>query len=212
MTASSLHPPSSSAAMPDTASAEATSKARGPSLLDHEYDGIREYDNPLPGWWVMTFWASFFFSIGYTVHYHLTGHGKSVAQAYAEDLSTAREERAKQSLAEAPSEAVLGKLMADPELMQDAKGMFGQRCAVCHAGDGQGLIGPNLTDEHFIHGENGLMDIYAVVSHGVPEKGMPAWELQLQPIEVRKLVAYVGTLRGKHLSGKAPEGHLVEKR
>jgi cytochrome c oxidase cbb3-type subunit 3 len=212
VTTPSLHPPLSLTAADAEQTSGAKPSAEGASLLEHEYDGIREYDNPLPRWWVMAFWASFFFSIGYTVHYHLTGHGKSVAQLYEEDLRIARAERAKQSLAEAPSEAALGKLMADAELMQDAKVVFGQRCAVCHAAEGQGLIGPNLTDDHFIHGNNGLMDIYAVVSRGVPEKGMPAWDLQLQPIEVRKLSAYVGTLRGKHLSGKAPEGHPIEKR
>lgn len=208
----SAHPPSLAGPTRDDDARPETQAAGSASLLDHEYDGIREYDNPLPRWWVMAFWASFFFSIGYTVHYHLTGNGKSVAQLYEEDLRVAREERAKQSLAEAPSEAALGKLMADAELMQDAKVAFGQRCAMCHAAEGQGLIGPNLTDDYSIHGENGLMDIYAVVSHGVLDKGMPAWELQLQPIEVRKLAAYVGTLRGKNLPGKAPEGHLVEKR
>jgi len=209
MTTSSMHPSVSERA-DDQARHGATPEFPGPALLDHEYDGIREYDNPLPRWWVLAFWASFFFSLGYVVHYHLTGHGKSVAQSYEEDLRVAREERAKQTLGEAPSEAALGTLMADPDLMRDAKALFAQRCSVCHAADGQGLIGPNLTDDHFIHGDNRLMDIYAVVSHGVPEKGMPAWDLQLQPIEVRKLVAYVGTLRGKHLTGKAPEGHPVE--
>jgi len=98
------------------------------------------------------------------------------------------------------------------ELMQDAKTTFTARCAACHAAEGQGLIGPNLTDDHCIHGEGGLMDIYQVISHGVPTKGMPAWELQLKPIEVRKLAAYVFTLRGKNLPGKAPEGHPIAPR
>jgi cytochrome c oxidase cbb3-type subunit 3 len=215
MTSSSIHPPPATAvgdAASATAAPGAKSPAKGPALLEHEYDGIREYDSPMPRWWVMAFWATFFFSIGYTVHYHFTGHGKSVAEDYEDDLRIARAERAKQTLAEAPSELALGALMADPDLMQDAKVVFAERCAVCHAAEGQGLIGPNLTDDHFIHGENTLMDIYAAVSRGVPEKGMPAWDLQLQPIEVRKLSAYVGTLRGKNLSGKAAEGQPVPKR
>lgn len=179
------------------------------AVLDHEYDGIREYDNPMPGWWVAIFWASFVFSIGYLAYYHFTGRGQSVASAYDDEMRVAREERAKRSLGEAPSEASLAQLMADPELMKDANALFGQRCAACHAAEGQGLIGPNLTDSHWIHGEAKLMDIYRVVSQGVPAKGMPAWDLQLQPIEVRKLVAFVGTLRGKNLPGKAPEGQPV---
>jgi cytochrome c oxidase cbb3-type subunit III len=183
---------------------------REDELLDHEYDGIREYDNPMPGWWVKTFWASVLFAFAYVVYYYVSPHGMSVAAAYEEDMRVAREERAKQSLAEAPSEAVLGKLMADKELMQDAKVTFTQRCAQCHEAEGQGLIGPNLTDKHWIHGKGQLMDVYATVSHGVPAKGMPAWELQLQPIELRKLAAFIGTLRGKNLPGKGPEGSEVE--
>ena len=189
------------------------SKAPGQSrILAHEYDGIREYDNPLPGWWVAIFWASFVFSLGYLAHYHFTGRGQSVAGEYENEMRLSREERAKRSLGEAPSETALAELMADPELMKDARALFGQRCAACHAAEGQGLIGPNLTDAHWIHGDAKLMDIYEVVRQGVPAKGMPAWELQLQPIELRKLVAFVGTLRGKDLPGKAPEGKAVGAR
>jgi cytochrome c oxidase cbb3-type subunit 3 len=182
------------------------------SLLEHEYDGIREYDNPLPGWWVAIFWASFVFSLGYLAHYHLTGRGQSVASAYEDEMRLAREERAKRSLGEAPNESSLAELMADGQLMQDAKLEFGQRCAVCHGAEGQGLIGPNLTDGQWIHGKARLMDLYEVISQGVPAKGMPAWELQLRPVELRKLVAFVGTLRDKNLPGKAPEGELVGPR
>jgi len=210
MTTSSAHPPASLPA--ETPALDGSRPVGQESLLEHEYDGIREYDNPLPRWWVMIFWGSFFFSIAYVVHYHLSPRGTSVLASYEDEMRIAREERAQRSLAEAPSEATLGKLVADAELMQDAKAVFTQRCAVCHAAEGQGLIGPNLTDDHWIHGEGGLMDIYGVVSHGVPAKGMPAWELQLKPIELRKLAAYVGTLRGKNIQGKAPEGHSIEKR
>jgi len=190
---------------------EPTTTPNTARLLEHEYDGIREYDNPLPRWWVWLFWGSFFFSIGYVVHYHLTGQGKSVLVLYEEDARAAREQRAKESLKEAPSEAVLGRLMADKALMLDAKVTFVARCAQCHAAEGQGMIGPNLTDERCIHGDGSLMATYQVVSHGVPTKGMPAWELQLTPIELRKLVAYVGSLRGTNVSGKAPEGNECKK-
>jgi cytochrome c oxidase cbb3-type subunit 3 len=208
MTTSSVHP----ATLADAEAAPEAEKVQQGGLLQHEYDGIREYDNPLPGWWVAIFWGTFVFSIAYGVYYHVSPHGESVAVAYDAEMRLAREERAKQSLKEAPSEAVLGKLMVDAELMKDAKVTFEQRCAQCHAAEGQGLIGPNLTDDHVIHGDGSLMAIYNVVSHGVPNKGMPAWELQLQPIEVRKLAAFVATLRGKNLPGKAPEGRDVGKR
>jgi cytochrome c oxidase cbb3-type subunit 3 len=205
----STHPVPAIPAEP--AAQSAAERPQQPRVLEHEYDGIREYDNPLPGWWVAAFWASFVFSIGYAGHYHFTGNGQSVAALYEEDMRVAREERAKASLKEAPSEAALGALTADAQLMQDAKVIYTQRCVSCHASEGQGLIGPNLTDAHWIHGTGTLMDIYEVVSHGVVTKGMPAWELQLQPVELRKIVAYVGTLRGTNVPGKAPEGTAVPK-
>jgi cytochrome c oxidase cbb3-type subunit III len=206
---SSTHPPvgvATEAALP-----QVPERRQEPKVLEHEYDGIREYDNPLPGWWVAAFWASFVFSIGYAAHYHFTGNGQSIAGLYEEDMRSAREARAKESLKEGPSEAALGALSGDAQLMQDAKVIFAQRCVACHAAEGQGLIGPNLTDAHWIHGTGTLMDIYEVVSHGVLTKGMPAWELQLQPVELRKVVAYVGTLRDTNIPGKAPEGTAVQK-
>jgi cytochrome c oxidase cbb3-type subunit 3 len=208
VTTSSIQPP---AIERDAAEPQEKDRARDATakLLEHEYDGIREYDSPLPGWWVKLFWASFVFSLAYVFHYYVSERGQSVIAAYDEDVQQAKAERAKQSLGEAPSEEVLGALMADKQLMQDAKALFEQRCSPCHGAAGQGLIGPNLTDDHWIHGEGQLMDIYQVVSHGVADKGMPAWELQLDPVQVRKLVAFVGTLRGQNVTGKAPEGHVV---
>jgi cytochrome c oxidase cbb3-type subunit 3 len=191
----------------DTASASPRASVRPEApILDHEYDGIREYDNPLPRWWVWLWAGSFFFSVGYFFHYHVSHNGTSVADGYAADMAEAREVEAKQSLAEPVSEESLGKLMANPALMTDAKALFGLRCTPCHGANAQGVIGPNLTDNFWIHGAGKLTDIYTVVEGGVASKGMPAWGRQLSPIELRKLVAFVGTLRGTNVPGKAAEG------
>lgn len=178
-------------------------------LLHHEYDGIREYDNPLPRWWVWIFAGSFWFSVAYYFHWHLSPNGQSVAAAYEEDMQQARELQAKASLAAPVSEESLGKLMGDAALMKDAQALYGLRCAPCHGARGEGVIGPNLTDSAWIHGTGTLSEIFAVVDQGVLAKGMPAWGKQLSPIEVRKLAAYVGTQRGKAVPGKAPEGVAV---
>lgn len=178
-------------------------------LLQHEYDGIREYDNPLPGWWRRLFWATFFFSIGYFFHYHITGNGTSIAEAYELEMSEAREQRAKELMGSTVTPEGLEKLMADPALMSDARRLFTERCASCHADRGQGLIGPNLTDDYWLHGNGTLMDIYKLVNEGVPDKGMPAWGPQLKPAEVQKLAALVGSFRGLNLPGKAPQGKPV---
>ena len=181
-------------------------EVHGAALLDHEYDGIREYDNPLPGWWVYAFWASFVFSVGYLFHYHVSGNGDSVAEAYEADMADAREQRAKEALGQKVTEGGLAKLSQEASLMADASALFTQRCMQCHGAHGEGGIGPNLTDGSFIHGSGSLLDIYTTVSNGVPAKGMPAWSLQLTPMQVSELAALVGTFQGKNLPGKAAEG------
>jgi cytochrome c oxidase cbb3-type subunit III len=202
----SEHPVPAALSRPPAAIKSAAPEA---PVMDHEYDGIREYDNPLPRWWVWMWAGSFFFSVGYFFHYHVSHNGASVEDGYVADMAEAREAEAKQSLAEPVNEESLGKLLQNPALMADAKALFGLRCAPCHGANAQGLIGPNLTDNSWLHGTGKLTDIYGVVDGGVAAKGMPAWGRQLSPIELRKIVAFVGTLRGSNVPGKAPEGTAV---
>jgi cytochrome c oxidase cbb3-type subunit 3 len=181
-------------------------------LLSHEYDGIREYDNPMPRWWVWIFWGSFYFSLGYFIHYHMTGRGESVAVSYETDLALAREKEALQAMGGDVSEESLANLMMNQAMMSDAAKLFILRCGQCHGTKGEGLIGPNLTDNHWLHGDASLMSIYEVVSEGVQTKGMPPWKKQLRAIELGKVSAYVGTLRGTHVPGpKGAEGKLLER-
>jgi cytochrome c oxidase cbb3-type subunit III len=180
-----------------------------PDLLDHEYDGIREYDNPLPGWWVKLFWASFFFAIGYVVHFHLSDNGVSVIQSYENEMAGVRAEQAKVALRETVSEDGLQKLMLDQTSLTEAKALFGQRCTPCHGEHAQGVIGPNLTDGYWLHGSGSLMDIHNTISEGVAAKGMPAWKMQLSAVQVRKLAAFIGSLRNTNVPGKPHEGVLA---
>jgi cytochrome c oxidase cbb3-type subunit 3 len=121
-------------------------------------------------------------------------------------MREAREADAKQSLARPVTEDSLTKLTLDSALMADAQVLFVARCAPCHGEHAQGIIGPNLTDGSWIHGHGTLTDIYGVVESGVAAKGMPAWGRLLTPVELRKVVAFVGTQRGKNVPGKALEG------
>lgn len=178
-------------------------------LLDHEYDGIREYDNPLPRWWVWIFWGSFYFAVLYVLWFHVFPHGMSIEDAYAKDMAEFRERIAMQEMGSEITEDSLAKLAANDTVMADAAKIFQAKCVQCHDTKGQGKIGPNLTDSYWIHGKGTLMDIHTVVSNGVAAKGMPAWNRQLRPIELSKVVAYVGTLRNTNVPGKAPEGTPV---
>jgi cytochrome c oxidase cbb3-type subunit 3 len=195
-----------SAPLPEAPAVRVSEAPPDAPVLEHEYDGIREYDNPLPRWWVMIFWGSFVFSLGYYFYFHVLGVGESVEAGFRADERAAREQRLKLASTEKVSEESLAKLAADPMLVNDAKVLFGQRCAPCHGAEGQGLIGPNLTDGKWLHGGGKLMDIYKVIAQGVPAKGMPAWQAQLSPAELYKVTAFVGAQHGKNLPGKAPEG------
>lgn len=178
------------------------------SLLDHEYDGIQEFDNPMPRWWVWMFWGTLWFSCAYLFHYSV-GNGPSVQAIYEADVQAAAAIAAQEAMNQTVTEESLAQLLADTGTTTAGQAIFAGKCAPCHL-EGQGAIGPNLTDKSWIHGSGRLMDIYAVVSDGVLDKGMPAWNRQLTPSELRQVVAFVGTLRGKDMPGKGPEGASVE--
>lgn len=191
----------------DTRDSEAAAPA--PTAEDeHSYDGIREYDNPMPRWWVQLFWATIVFSLGYLFHYGV-GNGRSPLEEHEEEVALVRAEEAKKALALAVSEDTLRTVLADGKMVSAGRDVFAARCSACHSDRGQGSIGPNLTDAYWVHGEGHLMDIYKTVSDGVPSKGMPAWQRQLTPTELRQVVAFVGSIRGTNVAGKAPEGNPV---
>lgn len=192
--------------------ADETANKSDEILLDHDYDGIQEYDNPLPRWYKQIFLWSIVFSFCYLFYYHITGAGPSLQELYAQDMAALRAQQAQELLTHKVTEQSLSELMADEMMMKDARALFVERCQVCHADRAQGNIGPNLTDGFWIHGKGSLMDIYQVVSNGVAQKGMPAWSKQLPPLQVRMLAAYVGSLRNTNVAGKGPEGTPVQQK
>lgn len=178
-------------------------------LLEHSYDGIQEYDNPLPRWWLLTFYASIVFSIGYWIFFHMGGPGLSPDEAYAKDMAAFREKTAALTAESGPSEEALAALLGDPAALAEGKASYDTVCAACHRPDGGGLIGPNLTDDHWIHGRS-LMEIHKVIEEGVLAKGMPAWGKQLKPGQVNAVTAYVASLYGTNPAGaKAAEGETL---
>lgn len=178
------------------------------SLLDHEYDGIREYDNPMPRWWTRIYWGSVVFSLAYLFHYW-AGNGISVADDYQAEMDVVNAERAKEAMNQKVSEESLAQVMASKDSVTAGNAIFQAKCAACHLDKGQGSIGANLTDNSWIYGRGTLMEIYHTVSEGA-QNGMPAWNRQLTPAELRQVVAFVGTLRGTNVAGKEPQGTVVE--
>ena len=174
-------------------------------LTDHEYDGIQEYDNPMPRWWLGMFYGTIAFSLVYVAYFH-GGPGLSAKEEYDQEMTAYAEWEAQQALSagEVTNETI-GKVMANEASVLEGQGIFQTNCVQCHGPQGAGNIGPNLTDEYWLHGGNPI-EIYTTVSEGVQGKGMQSWKRQLKPDELVKVTAFVATLRGTNIEGKAPEG------
>lgn len=181
-------------------------------VLDHDYDGIQELDNPLPRWWLLMFYATIVFAPLYIAYYHI-GDGKGPDQSLAGDLDTVRGlQKSSAPPAENLDETALAALAADSGKMQVGHEIFELKCASCHGVKGEGGIGPNLTDTFWIHGDGSLSANYKTISTGVLEKGMPAWATMIKPEELNLVVAYVKTLEGTNPNnGKVPQGTEIKR-
>lgn len=175
-------------------------------LRDHEFDGIKEYDNPLPRWWVAIFWITIIATPLYIIYFHF-GTGTSEMQQYQAQMDSFYEMQREQLLALGEvSEPVLTKVMDNGPMVESGRKIFVGKCAQCHESDGGGNIGPNLTDDYWLHGGN-LMDIYVTIRDGVPAKGMISWQRQLTEADMMAVSAYVGTLQGTTpAKSKEPQG------
>ncbi len=175
-------------------------------LMDHQYDGIQEYDNPLPGWWKAIFVISIIWSVGYGIYYHLGGPGVDHFGEYDAEMAAFYDEQAKRGGPLKVTAAMVTGVAKDAAAMGQAKALYMDKCAQCHGKLGEGGIGPNLTDEYWIHGGSALA-IYKTVDEGVPEKGMLAWGKELKAKQVVNLAAYVTKLVGTNPpNGKKAEG------
>ena len=181
-------------------------------LLDHDYDGIQELDHPLPRWWVWGFVATIIFGVLY-MGYYMTGPGPGSRQ----ELSTALAEvdalkpPPPAAGAAGPSTEELMASFKDATKLKHGSEVYTAKCLACHGDKGQGLIGPNLTDDFWIHGTGTLADVAKVVTTGVPEKGMPPWGPVLTADELKDVVGFVHSLHGTNPAGaKPPQGNQAE--
>lgn len=184
-------------------------KGGNDQLLESDYDGIQEYDNDLPGWWLAIFYISIAFAFVYSGYMHVVS-GESAQESFAKQIAAERQQAAAQQAARpADSDEELLKLVADQASLDKGKAVFAVRCLVCHGPEGQGLVGPNLTDNYWIHGGK-ITNIKATVENGVPEKGMLAWKALLPAEEIKSVVAYVYSIRGTNPPNpKEPQGDLA---
>ncbi|MEL6548381.1 MAG: cbb3-type cytochrome c oxidase N-terminal domain-containing protein [Myxococcota bacterium] len=178
-------------------------------ILAHNYDGIQEYDNPMPKWWINIFIGTVLFGALYLFHYEL-GTGVGIHDSYSAEVQAYEvEETERLAKAGAPSESSLAAIGETQAALDLGRSVYTTNCESCHGAKGEGLIGPNLTDRYWLHGDGSLMAIYSTVSEGVLTKGMPAWNRVLAPEDLKTVVAYIGTMRGANLEGKAPQGDPI---
>lgn len=175
-------------------------------LLDHNFDGIQEYDNPMPGWWKWLFLGTIVFSLLYWPYYHFGAPGRSVEDQY----SVALAENMRLQFAELgdikADEPTLLRLMHDPGWVAFGQSLYRANCAACHGIDGGGIVGPNLTDDAY-KSVRVPIDLLTIIQNGAGSGAMPAWNGRLNLNEQMLVAAYVATLRGAECSNpKGPEG------
>lgn len=179
-------------------------------MADHSYDGITELDNFMPPWLQGVFVGTVIFAVVYFVNYSVLGNGPTGIEEYEEELrveAVATEVRQANMVAGIDENTVVFDESATA--LGSGKTIFETNCAACHASDGGGGVGPNLTDEYWIHGGS-IIDVFKIVKYGIVEKGMIPWQDQLSPEQMQQVSSYVLTMRGTTPAiPKEPQGELL---
>lgn len=180
-------------------------------LLDHDYDGIKELDNSLPPWWVYGFYATIVFAIIYLVRFHVTGTAPLMAQEYQQQMDEAAAEKAEYIKKVGNLVDENNVTLADAAGIAEGKATYSSMCMPCHGANGEGSVGPNLTDNYWLHGGK-INDIFKTIKYGVPAKGMKAWEQDLSPSQMKNVASYIKSLNGtKPANAKEPQGDLYQE-
>lgn len=175
--------------------------------LEHAYDGIEELDNPTPPWFMGLFYSTIGFGVIYLFVFHVFKVGDLQTAEYTQEVAMADQQR------EIYIKKVAGSInentvavMKEPKALEAGKAVFLQSCVACHGQQGQGGVGPNLTDEYWLHGGT-VKSVFHTITEGVPEKGMMSWKKQLNPLQVQQVASYILSLQGSRpADAKAPQG------
>lgn len=174
----------------------------------HSYDGIRELDNVIPPWFTTAFLLTIVFAVVYLYRYHVAKSAPMQIEEYQMAIAKADLEHDEylKTVASNIDESNIA-VMTGADLDAGQK-VFVTLCAACHKTDGGGSVGPNLTDDYWIHG-GALQDLFKVVKYGVPDKGMISWKEQLSPMQMAQVSNYILTLKGTNPAGaKEKQGIL----
>lgn len=182
-------------------------------LMDHVYDGIRELDNKLPPWWVYMFYASIIFGVFYMAYYQFMPGNTQLDEYEAELVQAAAEKEAYLAKAGANVDETTATVLTGAAV-ENGKKTFTSLCIACHGASGGSSpngVGPNLTDEYWLHG-GGIKNIFKVIKYGVPAKGMIAWESQLTPVRIQEVSSYIVSIKGSNPeNAKEPQGEVWQE-
>ena len=177
--------------------------------IEHEFDGIKELNNPPPPWIMYLFYITVVFSVGYWIYYHVAGIGDLQEQEY---LSEMKEEDANVAISKAATSSLEIVLLTDEESLNNGENLFKEKtCIVCHGSQGGGnAIGPNLTDNYWING-NTIENVFEMVKNGKPTKGMTPFKDQMTEKQMLEVSSYIlGRLVGSTPDNpKDPQGELI---
>jgi cytochrome c oxidase cbb3-type subunit 3 len=177
----------------------------GDIMLDHDYDGIKELDNDLPPWWKYGFYITIVWAVVYLFYYHLGGSGTLSHGEYNKEMELATLAK-EEFMRNAKNNVDENTIVFYKELLADGSKLFTGNCATCHGNAGEGNVGPNLTDEYWLH-NGGIKDIFKSIKYGWPNKGMKAWEPDFTPVQIQALASYIYSIRGTGpANAKAPQG------
>ena len=178
-------------------------------LLDHSYDGIQEYDNPLPGWWSWLFIVSCVFAALYWMYFEWGIEGRTIHDAYDREAAQIFELRFQEIGQLEPNKETILKYMNDEKWLSVGKVVYKTNCVSCHGPQGEGVVGPNLTDDTWKNVVK-IEDIARVIENGAANGSMPAWRNRLSHInQIVLTAAYVASMRGQNLPGRQPEGNVI---
>ena len=176
-------------------------------IMDHEYDGIKELDNPPPRWIMLLFYITIGWSIIYAAYYFWLGEGDHQDAEYAR--KSAKHDQKYQIKTVSADDLVA---FTDEASLAEGKQIYADMaCAACHGVNGEGnAIGPNLADEYSIHGCD-FESVFKIIKNGKPTKGMTAFKGQISDEKIRKVASYVMTMVGTNpANAKASQGEKCE--
>jgi cytochrome c oxidase cbb3-type subunit 3 len=182
-------------------------------VMEHSFDGITELDNPTPAWFMVLFYGTIIFGVVYLFSYHVAGWGKLQEEEYAAELTQAENDRI--ALLQKPG--TVAKInennveqSKEPSVLLAGATTFKTACTPCHGEHAEGTVGPNLTDEYWLHGGT-VKDVFKTIKYGVAEKGMIAWEKTMSAKQISELTSYILSLQGSRPAGaKAPQGEKLK--